>query len=98
MEVKDVKGCVELKTIIQSLGVSFVGHLIYIVGPMIVGYIKTKNYQPDITNKWGQVETLQNKVAFGVGGSPLYFLFTFIALALICGLIIISYRKIVGSR
>jgi hypothetical protein len=73
--------CAKLKTVIQSLVVSFVIHLIYIVGIMIVGYIKTRNYKPDIANRWGKVETLQNEVAFGTLGSPLFFLFTFIGVA-----------------
>ncbi|WP_144555263.1 hypothetical protein [Bacillus sp. X1(2014)] len=85
-----------MKTIIQSLVISIVIHLIYIVGTLVVGYIKTKSYMPDIENKWENVETLQNEVAFGAVGSPLFFLFTFIVVALICGLIIISYGKIVG--
>lgn len=86
----------ELKTIIQSLVISFVIHLIYIVGTVGVGYIKTRNYKPDIENKWENIETLQNEVSFGMVGSPLFFVFTFIGVALICGLIIISYRKFVG--
>lgn len=90
--------CALLKTIIQSLVISSVIHLIYIVGTLIVGYIKTRNYKPDIANRWGKVETLQNEVAFGAVGSPLFFLFTFIGVALICWLIIISYGKIVGLK
>lgn len=88
--------CAELKTIIQSLVISFVIHLFYIVGTVLVGYIKTRNYKPYIGNEWGNIETLQNEVAFGMVGSPLFFLFTFIGVALICGLIIISYGKIVS--
>ena len=88
--------CAELKTIIQSLVISFAIHLIYIVGTMVVGYVKTRNYKPDIENNWENIKILQNEVAFGVVGSPLFFLFTFIGVALICGLIIISYGKIIG--
>ncbi len=43
--------CAELKTIIQSLGISFIIHLIYIVGTVVFGYIKTRNYKPDIENQ-----------------------------------------------
>ncbi|KUP04932.1 membrane protein [Bacillus coahuilensis p1.1.43] len=85
-----------MKTIIQSLVISFVIHLIYIIGTVVVGYIKTRNYNPDIENKWGNIETVQNEVAFGMVGSPLFFLFTFIGVAVICGLIIIFNGKIVG--
>ncbi|WP_144449700.1 hypothetical protein [Halalkalibacter nanhaiisediminis] len=85
-----------MKTIIQSLVISFVIHLIYIVGTVGVGYIKTRNYKPDIDNKWDNIETLQNEVSFGMVGSPLFFLFTFIGVALICAIIIISYRMFIG--
>ncbi len=88
--------CAHLKTIIQSLFISFVIHLIYIVGTIVVGYVQTRNYKPDIENEWENIELIQNEVAFGMVGSPLFFLFTFIGAAIICGLIIISYRKIVG--
>ncbi|RTR29171.1 hypothetical protein EKG37_15680 [Robertmurraya yapensis] len=84
-----------MKPIIQSLIFSFVIHLIYIFGVLVVGYIKTRNYKPDISDRWVEVETLQSEVAFGVSSSPLYFIFTFIGLALICLLTIIFYRKIV---
>ncbi|MCM3117280.1 hypothetical protein M3610_18555 [Neobacillus sp. MER 74] len=87
-----------MKTIIQSLVISFVIHLIYIAGTLVVGYIKTRSYKPVIDNKWENIETLQNEVAFGAVGSPVYFLFTFIVVALICGLTIISYGKIVGLK
>ena len=50
-----------MKTVIQSLVISFVIHLIYIVGTMVVGYIKTSNYKPDIENNWGNIKTLQMK-------------------------------------
>jgi hypothetical protein len=90
--------CSKLKIVIQALVVSFIIHLIYIVGMMLVGYIKTRNYKPDITNGWEKVETLQNEVAFGTVGSPLFFLFTFVGVALICGLIIFLYSKIAGLK
>ncbi|OIK12336.1 hypothetical protein [Bacillus sp. MUM 13] len=87
-----------MKSIIQSLVISFVIHLVYIFGTMAVGYIKTMNYKPVMEKKWGNIETLQSEVAFGVLGSPLFFVFTFIGVALFCGLIIISYGKIVGLK
>lgn len=87
-----------LKIIIQSFIISIVIHLIYIVGTLILGYVKTKNYKPDIANRWGKVETLQNEVAFGTVGSPVFFLFTFIGITLISLLSINTYRKIHGLK
>lgn len=82
-----------MKTIILSLCVSFIVHLIYLLGTLGVAYYKTKNYTPNLENEWDNVETLQNEVAFGVAGNPLVFQFTFIGVALICGFIIISYKR-----
>lgn len=80
--------------IIQSLFISFVIHLIYIVGTMTVGYVKTRNYKPDSESKWENIEMLQNKVAFGVVGSPLFYLFSFIGVALLSGLIMVVLNNV----
>ncbi|MDQ0231222.1 hypothetical protein [Metabacillus malikii] len=82
------------KPIIQSLVISFVIHLIYFVGTFVVGYIKTRNYKPDLVSNLETIETLQNEVAFGMVFSPLLFLFTFIGVALISGFVIKLYRKL----
>ncbi|OCA88644.1 hypothetical protein F7984_03360 [Pradoshia sp. D12] len=87
-----------MKTIIQSLVVSFVIHIIYIGGSLIVGYITIKTYKPDIKDEWENVKMLQSEVAFGTVGSPLFFLITFIAVALICGIIITTIRKFVRIK
>ncbi|USB35091.1 hypothetical protein [Paenibacillus sp. YPG26] len=78
---------------IQSLVVSLVVHIVFIAGAVTIGYIKTKNHIPELENKWDKVEVLQQKVAFGVVGSPLYLIFTFLGVALIIGMIITSYKK-----
>lgn len=79
----------QLKTVIQSLAVSLGLHVIYLYGTFLIGYIKTINYQPNREN----VHTLQNEVAFGFSVSPLFFLFTFIGMAVLSGVIILFYRK-----
>ena len=80
-----------MKTIIQSLVISIIIHVIYLLGTVGVSYIKTIFYKPDYPDK---VEILQSKVAFGGVGSPLYFLVSYVLVTLICGLVIISYRKV----
>ena len=85
--------CVQLKTVIQSLAVSLGLHVIYLVGTFLIGSIKTINYQPDSANQWENVDTLQNEAAFGFSVSPLFFLFTFIGLAVMSGIVILFYRK-----
>lgn len=85
-----------MKVIIQSLLVSFIIHLVYIGGSLLAGYIETRNYIPDLDNKWGNVKHLQNEVSFGISASPLIFLLTFFGVAMIYGLLSIAYKKIVN--
>ncbi|MEK3796925.1 hypothetical protein MHI18_01505 [Peribacillus sp. FSL H8-0477] len=83
----------QLKTVIQSLAVSLGLHVIFLFGTFFIGYIKTRNYQPDSAKQWESVDTLQNEAAFGFSVSPLFFLFTFIGLAVLSGIVILFYRK-----
>ncbi|WP_260983553.1 hypothetical protein [Cytobacillus oceanisediminis] len=83
----------KVKLYLHAIGVSFIIHLLYLTGGMLVGYIKTKIYEPDVEGSWGQVDMLQTQVAFGYTGSPLMFLFTFLAIALISGIILFAYKK-----
>ena len=83
------------KIALQSSLISLVIHIIFIIGTIVTGYVKTKNFEPDMENGWGNVHMLQNEVAFGFTFSPLIFLVTFLGVALICGIIIVLYRKMV---
>jgi hypothetical protein len=85
-----------MKVIFQAFIGSIVIHIIYIVGMMLVSYIKTRNYKPDITGAWDKVETLQSEVVFGKVNSPLLYLFTFIGVTVICRIIIFSYKKLLN--
>lgn len=85
-----------MKLFLQATSVSLIIHLLYLAAVLLVGYIKTKNYQPNVTGAWDQADTLQTQVAFGYTGSPFLFLFTFLAVALITGKILFSFKKIAG--
>ncbi|PUB08195.1 menaquinol-cytochrome c reductase cytochrome b subunit [Paenisporosarcina sp. OV554] len=71
-------------------------HVVYIVGMVLVGYIKTKNYKPDIASAWDEVETLRKEVVFVKVNSPFLYLFSFLGVAVICGIIIFSYRNLLN--
>jgi hypothetical protein len=47
-----------MKLFFQAIGAAVAIHFLYFAGGMVVGYIKTKNYQPDVAGAWNQVETL----------------------------------------
>ncbi|WP_395537098.1 hypothetical protein [Klebsiella pneumoniae] len=53
-----------MKLVLQVLIGSIAIPIVYFVGMMLVGYIKTRNYKPDIANAWDNVDTLQSEVVF----------------------------------
>ena len=85
-----------MKVILQAMIGSISIHAIYVVVMMLVGYIKTKNYKPDIENAWGMVENLQNEVEF-VSDTPYHFyVLSFLGVSVICGIVILSYEKLMN--
>jgi hypothetical protein len=88
-----VRRGLKMKIVIQALIGSFVIHLIYMVGMMTVSYVKTRNYKPGIASAWDKVETLQSEVVFGKVGSPFLYLFTFLGVTVICGIIMFLYKN-----
>ncbi|MFJ7941946.1 hypothetical protein ACIQYG_26345 [Peribacillus sp. NPDC096622] len=85
-----------MKVILQAMIGSISIHAIYVVVMMLVGYIKTKNYKPDIENAWGMVENLQNDVEF-VSDTPNHFyVLSFLGVSVICGIVILSYEKLMN--
>ncbi len=85
-----------MKVILQAFIGSIAIHIVYLVGMMIVSYLKTRNYKPDIASAWDKVETLQSEVVFGRGNSPFLYLFTFIGVTVICGIFIFLYEKLLN--
>ncbi|WP_096153290.1 hypothetical protein [Bacillus sp. FJAT-45066] len=84
-----------MKLFIQSIVSSIVVHLIYLVGTMVVGYIKTINYTPIITSSHHTY--LQNEVAFGYVSSVPYYisiLTSFTIVAIISALLITLSKRI----
>ena len=72
-----------MKLALQAFRVSIAIHIVYFVGMMLVGYIKTRNYKPDFTSNWDNVANLQSEVVFGMAHSPFLYLITFVGVAVI---------------
>lgn len=87
-----------MRLILKAFISSIVIHLIYIVYTIMDGYIKTKNYNPDMPSGWDNVEVLQNEVAFGMVISPFFILFSLLKVSIICAIIIISYEKLFKKK
>jgi hypothetical protein len=86
----------EMKITIQAILCSFVIHIVYFISTMIIGYIKTKRYVPDIEAAWNNVEQLPNRVSIESTNSPALYFLSFVIVALLCGLIIfVSKRTII---
>ncbi|GAM15088.1 membrane protein [Mesobacillus selenatarsenatis] len=83
-----------MKLFMQAAAWSIALHIIYFLSMFGIGYIKTINYTPDIEGSWESVDTLQNEVAFGMTGSPFFFIFTFIGMTFFCEMVIVLYRKV----
>ncbi|MGV2940524.1 hypothetical protein AB5I83_13080 [Mesobacillus sp. LC4] len=87
-----------MKLFIQAAIGSIAIHVIYFVSLLVIGYIKTVNYTPDIEGSWNRVDPLQNEVAFGTTSSPFFFLFTFIGMTFFSVMIIVLFRKVKGAQ
>ena len=87
-----------MKVVLQAVLGSIAIHVILIMGMMAVGYIKMKNYKPNITDTSDDtVVVLQDEVVFGTVMSPVFGLFSIVGVAAILGLIIVSYFKNRGT-
>ena len=86
-----------LKVFIGSL-IIFVIFIVYMMLELLVGYTKTKLYNPDIQSKWESVDVLQNEVSFGMIISPFFLLFSFLLMAIICVIIIFFYEKLFRNK
>ncbi|MDM5358307.1 hypothetical protein [Peribacillus sp. ACCC06369] len=85
-----------MKVVLQAIIGSFSLHVIYVVVVMLVGYIRTKNYKPDVKSAWDKVETLQNEIEF-VSVTPSHFyVLSFLGVSVICGIVILSYEKLMN--
>ncbi|MFL9651297.1 hypothetical protein [Exiguobacterium chiriqhucha] len=73
-------------------------HLLYFVAMFGVGFIRTLNYEPDIIAEAGNVTTLQNEVAIGTTGSPFIYVFTWIGLAIVLALGMLTVQRIRQTR
>ncbi|WP_404353795.1 hypothetical protein [Exiguobacterium aurantiacum] len=73
-------------------------HLLYFVATFGDGFIRTLNYEPDIIAEAGNVTTLHNEVAIGTTGSPFIYVFTWIGLAIVLALGMLTVQRIRQTR
>ncbi|KAA0547815.1 hypothetical protein FZW96_08695 [Bacillus sp. BGMRC 2118] len=76
-----------MKIVGRGIVISMILHIFYIISLFIVGYVRTWNYEPDLSKEYAHVQTLSSEVAFGSTGSPSIYIFIFIGGALLVILI-----------
>jgi hypothetical protein len=82
-----------MKVIIRALLASLLIHAVYILSMILIGYFQTKAYVPGKAIAFHKIDLLQNEVAFGVVVSPLFGVFSFSGVAVVCGIGFLLYKK-----
>lgn len=82
-----------MKIIIQAIVASLVIHVIYLVGMLSSGFIKTLIYRPDIETAWKKIDILKSEVAFGVTFSPYIIVLSFVSGTLVCWCFLLFIQK-----
>lgn len=83
-----------MKVVLQAVIASVAIHVIFTLGMMLMGYIKTKNYKPNLAERWDDtVVVLQDEVVFGKVTSPVFGILSIMGVAVILGFIIFLSKK-----
>ncbi|WP_240675928.1 hypothetical protein [Ammoniphilus sp. CFH 90114] len=88
------------KTIKQSFIFSSIIHVLFLLGTIGLGYIKTLYYVPDIVNSYQSVDYLQNEVAFGSSTTPtsiLFWIISFLFMSVVFIILKIIFVKLFNS-
>lgn len=83
-----------MKIIGQALLGAAMFHILYFLSSLAVGYVKTVTYRPNFSSAWENTGNLQSTVSFGTVTSPVFYMGTFLATALVWGLMLIAYKKL----
>lgn len=83
-----------MKIMGQALLGAAIFHILYFLASLAVGYVKTVTYRPNFSSAWENTGNLQSTVSLGTTTSPVFYMGTFLATALVCGLLLIAYKKL----
>ncbi|MBU9710720.1 hypothetical protein [Evansella tamaricis] len=82
-----------MKLIMKSVIFSIVVHMVYFTVIIVQGLILTKSYVPEIVESYENVTYLQQEVTFGYVINASFFVFTFLAVAIIGAIIFHLLKK-----
>lgn len=84
-----------MKVIIQVIFCTIAIHIVYFISTMIIGYIRTKRYVPDMEAAWNNVDNLPNRIIIRAPTiSPAFYFLSLVIVAILCGLIIFLSKRI----
>ncbi|MBU9674264.1 hypothetical protein KQ939_08525 [Planococcus sp. CP5-4] len=82
-----------MKLICQAVAGAIMVHLLYWVVTFMVGYAKTMLYHPNIGALWANEHVLQSEVSFGYTVSPIGYMASFFATAMLFWCLLALYKK-----
>ncbi|MBH9968984.1 hypothetical protein, partial [[Bacillus] enclensis] len=86
-----------MKVLIQAMFCSVAIHIVYFISTMIIGYIKTKRYVPDMEAAWNNADNLPNEITISAPNfSPAFYFLSLVVVAILCGLIIALSERTFG--
>ncbi|MEZ0481374.1 hypothetical protein [Planococcus sp. SSTMD024] len=86
-----------MKLICQAAAGAMIAHLLYWIIIFTVGYAKTMLYQPNIEALWANEHVLQSEVSFGYTVSPIGYVISFLATALLFWCLLVLYKKVASK-
>ncbi|MBD7906715.1 hypothetical protein [Sporosarcina gallistercoris] len=82
-----------MKIIVQAIAASLLIHVIYMFGTLLLGFIQTLIYRPDIETAWKQIDNLQSQAVFGVTFSPYIMIVSLASIAFVCWFVLLFVQK-----
>lgn len=82
-----------MKIIAQAVAASFLIHVIYLFGTLLLGFIQTLIFRPNIETAWRQLDNLQSQVVFGASISPFIVVFSFVTISFFCWFFLLFIQK-----
>lgn len=87
-----------MKITTRAMLISTTLHFMYLVATFGIGFIRTLNYEPDVIAEAENVVVLQDEIVIGTTGTPFIYVFTWIGLAIILALGMLTVQRIHKTR
>ncbi|MGM0896664.1 MAG: hypothetical protein ACQEV0_02135 [Bacillota bacterium] len=82
-----------MKLVCQAAAGAIMVHLLYWIATFTIGYAKMVLYQPNIETLWANEQVLQPGVSLAYSVSPIWYVASFLATALLFWCLLAVYKK-----